>query len=339
MRGIKLLKEPRAETRDFPDPTPEGDEVVVRIEAAGLCGTDLHHLYEKPWEAPCIPGHEGAGVVVAVDRPRHVRVGDRVFMMAFSTCGRCGPCRDGYFAYCRDEQRTMHGFTRDGFQAEYVRVAESQVRPLPDFVSFEQGAVTMDPIGAPYHALKRMKTEPAHTVVVFGLGPMGLGAAAIAAHMGCRVIGVEPIAYRRKLALAVGAAEVVDPTAGDVVEQIRERTKGEGLDRALECSGRPESLTAALDLARPFAHVAFIAESDRATVGPSEHFNRKEVTLSGSTVFPMGEYEEICRLYADGLPTEQFITHRFSLEQADEAYRTFAAGETGKVLFAPTARE
>ncbi len=335
MRGIKLLKEPPAETRVFPDPTPEGDEVVVRVEAAGLCGTDLHNLYEKPWEAPCIPGHEGAGTVVAVDRPQQAKVGDHVFMMAFSSCGRCEMCRAGYFAYCKDKRRTMHGFTRNGFQAEYVRIAENQLRPLPEFMSFEQGATTMDPIGATYHALKRMNTEAAHTVGVFGLGPMGLGATAIASQMGCRVIGVEPVPYRRNLAKQLGAGEVVDPAAGNVVEQIRELTNGEGLDRALECSGKAEVLTAALDLAKPLAHVAFIAENNEATVQPSAHFNRKEVSLSGSTVFPMGEYAEICQLFADGLPTEQFITHRFSLEQADEAYQTFAGRQTGKVLFVP----
>jgi len=337
MRGVKILAGRNLEVRDFPDPTPEGDEVVVRVEAAGLCGTDLHILYEKPWEAPHIPGHEGAGLVVAVDKPKRVKVGDRVFIMAFSTCGRCGPCNAGYFAYCRSESARMHGFTRDGFQAEYARVPETQLLPLPEFMTYEHGAVTMDPIGAPFHAIKRMRTAPGQTVVVFGLGPMGLGATAVAAQLGARVIGVEPIALRRELAKAVGAAEIVDPTTGDVVEQIRNLTDGKGLDRALECSGQAESLTAALNLAKPFGHVAIVAENAQATIDPSNQFNRKEVTLSGSTVFPVGEYDEITRLFADGLPVDRFITHRFPIEHAKEAYELFSTGQTGKVLFTPTA--
>ncbi|HDZ20358.1 hypothetical protein LCGC14_0019440 [marine sediment metagenome] len=336
MRGVKILEGPNVAVCDWPDPSPEGDEVVVRIEAAGLCGTDLHCLYEKDWACPSIPGHEGAGTVVAVDKPRRLKEGDRVFMMAFSTCETCGPCKAGYFVYCRDANTSMHGFSRDGFQAEYVRIKENQCLLLREHVTFEHGAVLQDPIGTPFHAIKRMGVEAGHVVGVFGLGPMGLGAVMIAAQKGCRVIGVEPIAFRRDLAMTLGAADVVDPAAGDIAEQIRELTGGEGLDRVLECCGRAEVLSAALDLAKPFGHVAIIGECDEATIQPSGHFNRKEVTLSGSTVFPMGEYDEITQLFADGLPTDRFITHRFPIERAEEAYETFAAGQTGKVLFTPT---
>ncbi len=337
MRGVRILEGPNLEVCDWPDPAPADDEVVVRVEAAGLCGTDLHCLYTKSWAAPCIPGHEGAGTVVAVDRPQWLKEGDRVFMMAFSTCGQCGPCKQGAFTYCRDEGALMHGFSKNGFQAEYVLVKESQCFILPEHMTFEHGAVLQDPIGTPFHAIKRMATAGRHTVTVFGLGPMGLGAVTIAAHMGCRVIGVEPIAYRRELAKAVGAADVIDPAAGDVAEQIRQLTGDAGVDRALECSGRGDSLIAALDTAAIFGQVAIIGEGDEVTIKPSDHFNRREVTLSGSTVFPVTEYDEICELFAAGLAPERFITHRYSVEQAKDAYETFTAGQTGKVIFTPHA--
>ncbi len=337
MRGVKIHEGPNLEVIDWPEPFAQGDEVVVRIEAAGLCGTDLHCLYEKDWAAPCIPGHEGAGTVVAIDKPQALKEGDRVFMMAFSTCGKCGPCKKGYYTYCRDEGALMHGFSKNGFQAEYVAVKESQCLILPEHMTFEHGAILQDPIGTPFHAIKRMGTQPEHTVAVFGLGPMGLGAVAIAAQMGCRVIGIEPIAVRRDLAAKLGAAELIDPADGDIVERLRELTGGAGIDRSLECSGRGDVLTAATEAAAYFGHVATIGESDAATISAASYFNRKELTLSGSTVFPVTEYDELCQLFADGLAPERFITHRYTVERAADAYETFTAGETGKVIFTPTA--
>ena len=336
MRGVKILEGPNLEICDWPDPSPEADEVVVQIEAAGLCGTDLHCLYEKDWACPCIPGHEGAGTVVAVDKPQHLKEGDRVFMMAFSTCGKCGPCKKGYYTYCRDENSQMHGFSKNGFQAEYVQVKESQCLILPEHMTFEHGAILQDPIGTPFHAIKRMGTTAQHTVAVFGLGPMGLGAVAIAVQMGCRVIGIEPVAFRRDLAAKLGAADLIDPAEGDVVERLRELTDGAGVDRSLECSGRGEVVTAAVEAAAYFGHVATIGESDAATISAASYLNRKELTLSGSTVFPVTEYDELCQLFADGLAPERFITHRYTVEQAAEAYETFTAGNTGKVIFVPS---
>jgi propanol-preferring alcohol dehydrogenase len=332
MRGIKLLDRHKLETRDYPDPVPKGDDVVVRIEAAAICGSDLHGLYEVPGEKRWIPGHEAAGVVVAVDRPRRFKVGDRVCITPFHTCGECDFCRSGYVAYCR-AKKSVHGFTSDGFQAELALVSESSLLPLPPGISFEEGSLILDPVGSPYHSLRRMATNATHTVGVFGLGPMGLGAVLIAARLGAKVIGVDPIAYRRELARRLGAAEMIDPAGGDVVARIRELTHGYGLDRSVECSGKAEPLHAALDLARPLSHVAIIGENAQATIRPSEHFTSKEIFLSGSCCFPLGEYGDILRLCEGGLRVRDLITHRFPIEQAAAAYSLFAQGNTGKVLF------
>jgi threonine dehydrogenase-like Zn-dependent dehydrogenase len=336
MRGVKMLGDGKVETRDWPDPVPEGEEVVVRLEAAAICGSDLHGLYETAGEKSFIPGHEGAGVVVAVDRPRVLKEGDRVCTTAVFACGTCRMCRAGYTIYCRNPNG-VYGFGLNGVHAEYARLGERSLLPLPDSMSFEQGCLVLDPVGTPYHAHKRIGTNATHVVGVFGLGPMGLGAVCVAAQLGARVLGVDPIAFRRRLAEKLGAAETIDPAAGDVREQVRDVTAGYGLDRALECSGRAEPLAAALDLVRPFGHVAIIGENPEATIRPSAHFNRKEIFLSGSTCFPLGEYDEIVRLFELGLPAAEMITHRFPVEQADEAYRTFAGGETGKVIFSPGA--
>lgn len=332
MRGAKILDAEKMETRDWPDPVPEGDEVVVRLEAAAICGSDLHALYQTPGEKAFIPGHEGAGVIVAVDRPHHLKEGDRVCTSAVSPCGTCDMCRAGYTIYCR-QRKGVYGFGLDGVHAECARLSEGSLLVLPETMSFEQGCLVLDPVGTPFHAHKRMGTNATHVVGVFGLGPMGLGAVCTSAHLGAQVIGVDPIAYRRDLAMELGATATIDPADGDVVKQIRDLTDGYGLDRALECSGKAPPLRAALDLVRAFGHVAIIGENAEATISPSNHFNRKEIFLSGSTCFPIGEFDEIVRAFDAGLPADDMITHRFTVEQAAEAYATFAGGETGKVIF------
>jgi threonine dehydrogenase-like Zn-dependent dehydrogenase len=272
---------------------------------------------------------------VAVDRPRFLKVGDRVCTSAVSPCGQCDMCRSGYTIYCR-RPRGVYGFGASGVHAQCARLAEGSLLRMPDAMTFEQGCLVLDPVGTPWHAHKRIGTNASHTVGVFGLGPMGLGSVCVAAHLGARVLGVDPIAYRRDLARKLGAAEVIDPAAADVVRQIRDRTKGYGLDRALECSGTAAGLAAALDAVRAFGHVANIGENREATVRPSDHFNRKEITLSGSTCFPLGEFDEIARQFEAGLRATDMITHRFTVEEAAEAYATFATGRTGKVIFVRT---
>ena len=334
MRGARILDALKVETRDYPDPVPQGEDVVVRLEAAAICGSDLHGLYQSPGEKRFIPGHEGAGVVVAVDKPRLLKAGDRVCTSAVNPCGSCDLCRAGYTIYC-SQRRGTYGFGLDGVHATHVRMCERSLLAMPDSMSFEQGCLVLDPVGTPYHASKRMAVNASHVVAVFGLGPMGLGAVCISAHLGARVIAIDPIAFRRDLAKKLGAADALDPAAGDVVAQVRDVTKGYGLDRAFECSGKPQPLYAALDLVRHFGHVAIIGENPEAKISPSNHFNRKEICLSGSTCFPLGEFGEIARLFENGLRSAEMITHRFTVEQAAEAYATFNAGDTGKVIFVP----
>lgn len=318
------------EVCDWPDPAPRGEEVVVKVRAAAICGSDLHNMYRKKTAFPHIPGHEGAGVVTAVDAPRTVRPGDRVMNLAFIGCGRCAWCRVGDVSLCQDKQGSI-GFTRNGVHAEYALVPERALLPLPDTVSDEAAACILDPIGTTFHALKRMGARAGHTVAVFGLGPMGLGGVLVAAFLGAEVIGIDPIAFRREHAQTLGAARVVDPASTDVTAALTQDHGGP--DMVLECSGSAAALRQALDAVRPKGAVSIVGENPEAVISPSGHFNRKEVTLCGSTCFPAGDYEDILRAIERGLDPARLITHRFSLEEAAEAYAAFDRGETGKVVF------
>jgi len=334
MRGAKSLGKRTIEVRDWEDPAPQGAEVVVKIKAASICGSDLHGIYLNEQTHAVIPGHEGMGEVVAVDSPRNVRVGDRVMTLAFVGCGQCRWCREGDISLCESMQGVL-GFSRNGVHAEFVLVPESALLPLPEFVSDAAAACILDPVGTSYHALKRMGSRAGHTVAVFGLGPMGLGGVLVASFLGAEVLAIDPIAYRRDHALSLGAAHALDPTDCDVVEALAELTQGRGPDKALECSGNATALRQALDAAAPKGAVSIIGENPEATISPSGHFNRKEITLSGSTCFPLKDYDGILRAIEKGMDPAQLVTHQFGIEDAAKAYALFDAGNTGKVVFAP----
>lgn len=334
MRGVKILGARSLEVCDWPDPEPQGDEVVVKIHAASICGSDLHGIYRKEGAHGVIPGHEGMGEVVAVDSARNVRVGNRVMILALIGCGRCQWCREGEFSLC-EGMRGVMGFSRNGVHAEVALVPEIALLPLPEFVSDEAAACILDPVGTSYHALKRMGTRAGHTVGIFGLGPMGLGGVLVASFLGAEVIAIDPIAFRREHAHKIGAAHTVNPTLCDVVDALAEVTGGRGLDMALECSGTPECLRQALDAVRPKGAVSIIGENPEAIISPSAHFNRKEITLCGSTCFPMSDYDDILRAIEKGLDPSRLITHRCALKDAVAAYVAFDQGNTGKVAFVP----
>ncbi len=334
MKAARIIEAKQVVVREQPEPRPSGDDVVVEMKAAPICGSDLHGLYEKPGEKPFVPGHEGAGIVVAVDRTRRLKVGDRVCLVsAVYPCGSCTMCRSGRSIYCR-ESKTYYGSGMNGTHARFALLSELSLERIPDWMSCEQASLILDPIGTPHHAYRRMGTNASHTVGVFGLGPMGLGAVSVGAFLGAQVIAIDPIAFRRTLALALGAAAAIDPRQGDVAEQVRDQTHGHGLDHALECSGNASALESALDLVHHFGHVALVGESRRADIKPSEQFLRKEITLSGSTCFPIEEFPQLVRLFERGLKGEKIITHRFGIEEAARGYALFSEGNTGKVVFA-----
>ncbi len=334
MRGVKILGKRSLTVCDWPDPEPRGDEVVVKVNAASICGSDMHGIYYREEAHGVIPGHEGMGEVVAVDSPRNVRTGDRVMILALIGCGRCRWCREGDFSLCT-ELRSVLGFTRNGVHAEFVRVPDIALLPLPEYVSDEAAACILDPVGTSYHALKRMGANAGHRIGVFGLGPMGLGGVLVASFLGAEVIGLDPVAFRRERAERIGAAHVVDPASCDVAEALAEITGGRGLDMALECSGNGVALRQALDAVRARGYVSIIGENTEASISPSDHFNRKEITLCGSTCFPMSDYEGILAAIERGLDPGRLITHRFNLEDAADAYAAFDRGNTGKVVFVP----
>jgi propanol-preferring alcohol dehydrogenase len=339
MKAVLLPGEMRVEVVERPDPSPGPGEVVVRMRASCICRSDMSLYHGNPivggeaaGTGTVVPGHEAAGDIVAVGAGvTRIAEGDRVAVHLAVGCGRCEHCRQGLALLCLEWKCV--GFDVDGGDAEYVVVPAANCLPLPDSLSYVAGAVLTDMVGTQYNAQKRLGVSGGDTVAVFGLGPMGLAGVMVAHALGARVIGVEPIADRRALAVDVGADETLD-SGEDPVGALLDLTGGRGVDAAIDCSGAPEAQNAALDAARRRGAVAFVGESRRTTINPSDQIIRKMLTVIGGWYFPVWEFAEIARFaVAHELPIERMVTHRFSLDDAPTAFRMFDERQTAKAVF------
>lgn len=309
--------------------TPGLGQVLVRVEASALCGSEMHAYRGAAAHTTGNPGHEAAGVVVDANGSKLVQEGDRVGLSAVQGCGKCPECAAGRSTYCPNLA------VGSCWHAGYLVCRDNACVPLPEDISWEIGVLLSgDGLGVPYHSSRRTAPRPGETVAVFGCGPVGLGNVLLYSFLGCRVIAVDLSATRRAFAEQMGAAETVDG-AGEVAEEIFRLTGGRGAEICLECAGRPETAALALQVVATAGRVMFLGEQPRIEISPSRDLIRRDITLMGSWFYHFGEHPEMLRLYRDGLPVERLITHRFPRSEAAEAYRLFAAGETGKVILTP----
>jgi len=335
MRGVVFPGDRRAEVRDFPDPEPGPDEVVVRIKAAGLCGSDLH-LYRQTAAQRAgndtIPGHEPSGVVEAlgpgVDT---VQVGDRVSVYHYRGCGHCKHCRAGNVMWCAE--RRGYGGPIHGADADLLLTDERNCMPLPDELSYAHGALMACAAGTAFSSMHKLQVSGQDTLVIFGQGPVGLCGLLVAKALGGRVIGVDPIPERRALALQLGADKALDPGQTDVLTAVRDLTHGDGADLAFETSGSAAGQNGAVDCLRLGGKAVFVGFGVQdKTLNPSQFIGR-QLTLMGSFVMPVYMYYDLAQFVLDhDLPLDRMVTHRFPLEQAPEAFALFDRGATGKVV-------
>jgi len=319
----------RVSVDEVPMPRAEGREVVVRVKAAAICGTDRENLEGSGQET--VPGHENAGVVVDVDKPTWVEVGDRVAINCHVTCGSCIHCLRGDLYFC-DELEAI-GFERDGGFAEFVRVPEACCMPIPDDVSFEAGALLVDMLGTPFRAVKRAQLRPGEKLGIWGAGPIGLGALMVAGRFGARAAVVDLNDGRLAMARDLGAEVVLNPLRDDVDDALVAWTEGRGIGAAFDCVGDQRVAEQALRALRVRGTLVVVGVSGELTIDPWEDLICRELTVFGSRNFNTQEFGEMVSLVQDGLPVERVVTHRFPLEEAEEPFALFQSGECGKILF------
>ncbi len=233
-----------------PVPEPSAQEVLVKVSACGLCGTDLHLAVDGDlpvMRTPITLGHEAAGIIAAIGSDvAGLEKGNRVALFPSACCGACRFCLAGRESLCDVSQ--VYGMARDGALAEYVAVPARSVMMLPDAVPFDVGAIVTDGVATPFHALRsRGRLRAGETVGIFGCGGLGTHAVILARMMGAaRIIAVDVNAAARDRALAAGADLSLDPAEGDVAKKIRRHLGGRGLDLALEFVGRPDTVELAV---------------------------------------------------------------------------------------------
>lgn len=348
MQGVVFLGDRKLDLMAFDDPTPGPGEAVLEMKASGMCGSDLKFyratadsggpaaLGLGELDGPIIAGHEPCGVVAALgpgggEAP--VKVGDRVMVHHYKGCGHCLHCGTGWTQLC-EGKRVVYGATGHGGHAKYMLAPMAALVPLPADLSFATGAAISCGTGTAWGALGRLDLSGRDTIAIFGQGPVGLSATQLAAAMGARVIALDIGAERRALARGMGAEKAVDASDGDPAEALRELTGGAGVDMALDCTGVAAAREAAVRATRVWGKVCFVGEGGGVTLDVSRDVLRKQLTIIGSWTFSRFGQADCARFIAErGIAVDALFSHRYSLDQAEEAYRLFDTQTTGKGVF------
>jgi threonine dehydrogenase-like Zn-dependent dehydrogenase len=350
MKGVVFQGNRKLEIVDFPDPTPGPGEVVLEIKASGMCGSDLK-FYRAAGGAsslglggksgPNIAGHEPCGVVAAVGpgvSERQAKVGMRAMQHHYRGCGVCEHCSTGWMQLCVDGVAEVYGVTGHGAHARYMKCPARTLVPLPDELSFEAGAAVSCGTGTAWGALHRLDLQGDHTIAVFGQGPVGLSATLLAAQMGARVIALDTSEERLARAKEFGADVLIDPkSTPNVVQAIRDLTHGRGAHASLDASSSPEARAQAVRCVRTWGKACFVGEGDSVTLDVSNDLLRRQVTLIGSWTFSTVGQADCARYVADReIVLDRLFTHRWKLEQAEEAYQLFDRQTSGKGVILPS---
>lgn len=334
MKVAAITGQRRAAVADRAEPEAGGDVVKVRVLVAPAC-TEWRQYREG--ELTDTLGHEAAGVVADAAGSTRVREGDRVVVMPQHGCGRCALCLSGDHIHCRDQRDVL---AETGSPAGTATYGQFVIKPdwlllaVPDDVSLAHASLACCGLGPTFGALERMRVGADDTVLVSGCGPVGLGAVVNATVRRARSIALEPHPYRARLARELGAFAVVDPSAPDALEQIRELTGGLGADASVETSGARGAAPLLAEATRARGRIAFNSwtgsvEVNRLVARGLEvhgcwHWNHER---DGDRMF-----ESIRRA---GPLLDRLVTHRFSLDAVSDAWELQLTGECGKVLLFP----
>jgi L-iditol 2-dehydrogenase len=329
---------------EVPVPQISEGEVLFRVAACGICGTDLKKIAHGFLEPPQIFGHELAGTVVEVGRGvRKFKPGDRVVSFHHVPCEKCFYCERKLFSQCVQYKKVglTAGFNPSGGGfGQYVRampwIVERGMLAIPSAVSFEE-ATFIEPVNVAAKAVWKARVSEGEFVVIVGQGPIGMLLTGLCKLKGAEIVATDPLAGRRAASLKLGATSAFNPASDDVAAEVRERTKGRGADVVLLAAPHPELVTEALNMTRAGGRVLLFAHNDpvlkiefpAAAVGIEE----KEILGSYSaSITEQEEYAEI--VFARRLPLAELISHRFPTERIAEALELAAKpkDDTLKVL-------
>ena len=348
MEALVVLEPNKLEIQEVPIPTPGPNEVLARVRAVSICGTDAHLVrgdYPGFWPPafPFIPGHEWAGEIAALGPGAELfgwKVGDRVAGTSHDACGVCQKCVEGHYNLCENYGRVglhkQYGHSVQGADATYVVHGVKCIFPLPDAISFDEGAV-IDPASIALHVANRGNVAPGDNVAIMGAGAIGLlGGDAARIRGAARVIVVERNPGRLAKAASMGF-ETIDPSAGDPVAIVREMTGGLGADVVLECAGVPVTVQLALGMLRRGGRCAAVGIPTQGVEIAMQRLVLDELELVGCRA-SAGEMRRVMPLVEQGrMRVREVMTHRFALADYAQALATFNDPTSGaiKIIVAP----
>jgi 2-desacetyl-2-hydroxyethyl bacteriochlorophyllide A dehydrogenase len=341
MQGVVLPGNSTVEYREFAIPEPGQGQVLVKMKASSICGSDIRAIYRahlgkgpEGYQPGTIAGHEPCGRIVKTGPGcKGFKIGDRVVVYHISGCGVCEDCRHGYMISCTSNFRAAYGWQRNGGHAPYLLAEENTCVRLPDGLTYVDGALCACGFGTAYEALCRINLGGNDRLLVTGLGPVGLGAAQLGRAMGARaIIGTDISSARRKIAQDLDLVDYAFEADDQALGKIKDVTSGRGCECSIDCSGAPAGRVLALQGTRQWGRCVFVGEGNKVEFDVSPLLIHPQITLYGSWVTSLKHLEDLIeRLDRWNIHPEKTCTHKLPLEEAAKAYDLADKAQTGKV--------
>lgn len=336
MKSVTMLGDRKVELVEQSDPKARGEFVVIKIHVAPMCTEYKAYRDGHKWD---VIGHEAAGEVVEVAQPGKCKPGDRVVVMPQYPCGKCALCLAGDYIHCQnllDVEKETGNIAGIATYAQYMLKQDWLSLPIPDDITYEHGSMACCGLGPTFGAMQIMQVDAFDTVLIAGMGPVGLGGVINATYRGAHVIAVESHPFRREFAKELGAMTVLNPNDGDALEVIMDLTKGVGVDKAVDCSGAMEAQRLLIDATRRKGQVTFVGEAGALEIKISQDMIRKGLSLHGAWHWNLRGTPQIMQVIRESRPKlEKLITHRFPMSKVQDAWELQITGNCGKVILKP----
>ena len=337
MKRVVITGERQAELVDAPDLKAKESWAVVKIHAIPMCTE--YKAWVGGWKIEHL-GHEAAGEVVEVAQPCRVKVGDRVVVQPSIGCGKCRYCVAGDYIHCQDapDFAALHGSAEgSATMAQYLLKQDWLLSPIPDGVSYEKAGLALCGLGPSFGAFDMMNVNAFDTVLITGLGPVGLGGVVNARFRGARGIAVDSVPYRADLAKRMGAEAVIDPRSETALQDILALTEnGRGVDKALDCSGTVAAERMCIDALRRKGKVAYVGEcAEGPAIKVSDDMIRRGLWILGSWHYNLSLYRPIMQVVNESPVIDLLISHRFPMSEIQKAFEVSASHDTAKIILDP----
>ena len=324
-------------TVDRPNPQPVDDFVLVKIRSVPMCTEYKGFKGEREQDAAGF-GHEAAGEVVAVAQLGRVKVGDRVVVQPQLGCGACWLCLDGEHIHCQNGRRLPEGQTAGHTYAQYILKPDWLLSSFPEDISYKHAGMACCGLGPTFGAMQKMNVNALDTVMITGMGPVGLGGVINSHYRGAKVIAVESQPFRANLAKELGATAVFDPNDENVLDKIMDLTNGLGVDKAMDCSGASAAHRLMVDALRRKGQACFIGQGGDFPLGASRDMIGKGIGLHGIWHYNLSYFPALIKMISQvGNQLDKFITHQYGMSQVQEAWAQQCTGNAGKVVLDPWA--